>query len=130
VYVWANTFTPAGYSTTPIVAGATMTQANRDYFQQFGPNGESGTFNGTKGVGTGTLLPTNPSAYTNAPNCSNATYPGPGYWHTPSQTLYVCTALNTWTAYYTPYTYPHPLTGGGGGTATVPHAPTSLQAHE
>jgi hypothetical protein len=27
-----------------------------------------------------------------------------------SGTLYKCTATNTWAAYYTPYTYPHPLT--------------------
>ncbi len=26
-----------------------------------------------------------------------------------SGTLYKCTATNTWTAYYTPYTYPHPI---------------------
>jgi hypothetical protein len=28
--------------------------------------------------------------------------------------LYKCTAANTWTLYYTPYTYPHPLAGGTG----------------
>jgi hypothetical protein len=26
--------------------------------------------------------------------------------------LYVATATDTWTLYYTPYTYPHPLAGG------------------
>jgi hypothetical protein len=54
--------------------------------------------------------------------------PGAGYWATNqscsaveavnvgahpaeplSGTLYKCTGPNTWTAYYTPYTYPHPL---------------------
>ena len=29
--------------------------------------------------------------------------------------LYRCTSTNTWTLYYTPYTYPHPLQNGGGG---------------
>lgn len=29
-------------------------------------------------------------------------------------TLYKCTATNTWTPYYTPYTYPHPLRGESG----------------
>ena len=38
-----------------------------------------------------------------------------GNWDTTNGTandgmLYKCTATNTWTAYYTPYTYPHPLT--------------------
>jgi hypothetical protein len=28
-------------------------------------------------------------------------------------TLYKCTALNSWTAFYTPYSYPHPLRGEG-----------------
>ena len=32
-----------------------------------------------------------------------------GYWATDTNTLYQCKATNTWTAYYTPYTYPHPL---------------------
>jgi len=36
--------------------------------------------------------------------------------------LYKCTATNTWTLYYTPYTYPHPLQGGG----SIPAAPTGL----
>src|SRR4029077_6545981 len=30
--------------------------------------------------------------------------------------LYKCTAPNTWTLYYTPYIYPHPLRNGGGPT--------------
>src|SRR5204863_311449 len=32
---------------------------------------------------------------------------------------YQCTAANTWTLYYTPYTYPHPL------TATIVNPPPS-----
>jgi hypothetical protein len=66
---------------------------------------------------------------------------GPGFWVTdegdwdstnpgPDGRLYVCTAANTWTAYYTPYTYPHPLqtaSGGGGGDTTPPTAPTNLR---
>lgn len=30
-------------------------------------------------------------------------------------TLYICSATNTWTKHYEPYTYPHPLVDGGGG---------------
>lgn len=40
-------------------------------------------------------------------------------------TLYRCSATNTWTAYYNPYTYPHPLRGGIANTA--PAAPTGVR---
>jgi len=68
------------------------------------------------GVGCGTLANRPPSCTT-----------GTGYWATNqscsdftgmvgvnpktpiSGTLYKCTSTNTWTAFYTPHTYPHPL---------------------
>lgn len=67
------------------------------------------SFNGTTGIGRGTAAPTG--------SCTT----GVGYWQcstaTPTAdpnivqtgTLWKATATNTWTAYYTPYTYPHPL---------------------
>jgi hypothetical protein len=80
---------------------------NRDYYQQVVP------FTGATGVGVG-LLSARPASCT----------PKVGYWATDTNTLYQCSSANTWTAYYTPYTYPHPLQGGGG----APAAPTGLSA--
>jgi hypothetical protein len=41
------------------------------------------------------------------------------YWETDAKKLYRCTATNTWTQIYTPYTCPHPLTGLTGGCNAV-----------
>ena len=73
---------------------------------------------------------------------SNGQGTGVGYWATdegdwnstnpgPDGQLYTCSAPNTWTLYYTPYAYPHPLiTGitpspGGGGGGTPPSDTTA-----
>ena len=84
--------------------------ANRDYYDR------NASFDGTSGVGCGTLA-SRPATCTT----------GVGYWATDqscsdltgmvganpvtpiSGTLHKCTETDTWTAYYTPYTYPHPL---------------------
>src|SRR5213593_4734233 len=39
-----------------------------------------------------------------------------------SGVLYKCTATNTWTLYYTPYTYPHPL------ATSIPPSPPPTSA--
>ena len=40
--------------------------------------------------------------------------------------LFKCTAPNTWTLGYTPYTYPHPLASGSTSTGSTPPAPSNL----
>jgi hypothetical protein len=103
--------------------------ANRDWYtdnSKGSPHPQtspSSPFNGASGVGYGTLA--------NRPtSCS----PRVAYWATDQGNwnqsgsgtqgqLYVCTATNTWTLYYTPYTYPHPLTGTG-QSPSGPPAPT------
>lgn len=89
----------------------------------------SSPFDGTTGVGHGTLAkrPTT-CAHTTSPDGDEGG--GVAYWATDQGTwnqsgsnpqgvnvsgedgvLYRCSATNTWTVHYTPYTYPHPLQG-------------------
>jgi hypothetical protein len=82
--------------------------ANADYYLY------TTSFNGTSGVGSG-LLSARPSTCT----------PKVAYWASDTTTLYQCTATNTWTVYYTPYTYPHPLVTGGPGKPAPPSGLTA-----
>jgi hypothetical protein len=90
--------------------------SNRDYFTY------NAAFNGTSGVGHGTLA--------NRPaTCT----PGVAYWATDQGEwnaknpgndgqLYKCTAANTWSIYYKPHAYPHPLQAGA-STSMSPFSP-------
>ncbi len=117
VYEWMDAWTGApGFPGSFLVIQDTPSYTNNlDVYlwcNSASPSGCS-TFNGTQGVGSGSLA-ARPSTCTT----------GVGYWATDqgswntsggaSGLFYKCTSTNTWTQTYTPYTYPHPLAGGGG----------------
>jgi hypothetical protein len=131
MYFWMNTL-PAGMSGEINITDVS-TALNRDLYFDCGSYNSacSGGFTGASGTGYGTLA-NRPSTCTPGPGGTYGTSPtgsyGVAYWATDANSsngeLYVCTSTNTWTAYYTPYTYPHPLTTGSSGTA--PNPPTGL----
>lgn len=105
--------------------------SNRDYYEQ-----QASSFNGTSGVGVGTLA-------NRPPTCTT----GVGYWATDQGSwntsgsgeqgvLYKCTSTNTWTSYYTPYTYPHPIINqslpimGSPSPPGAPNAPSGVKLVE
>jgi hypothetical protein len=134
IYVWNNKWSdtrakidlnyddPGGssdYSSIHIVA-------NREYYNSVSANAQSSPsspFDGTTGMGFGTLA--------NRPaNCTTSTESGAGvgYFATDQGvqgTLYTCSASDTWTVYYVPYAYPHPLQAGG-TSLPRPAPPTGL----
>jgi hypothetical protein len=144
IYEWDNTAAPLYHGNLGANTGRVI--ANRDWYTD-NSNGSpkaqtspTSPFNGTSGVGFGAL--------SNRPTTCTA---GVGYfatdqgsWNTSGNSfgqgeLFTCSATNTWSLHYTPYTYPHPLTQGQGNTetgstgtgsttATPPTPPTSLQA--
>lgn len=118
LYEWLNSHNGSNQSAI-LSNNPTHVQQNRDYYDW------TSSFDGTSGVGSGTLA-SRPSSCTK----------GVGYWATDQGNwnqsgsggqgeLYVCTATNTWALYYEPFTYPHPLTQQGD---PPPAAPTGLNA--
>jgi len=111
---------------------------NRDFYQetrnQTAQSSPTSPFNGTSGNGHGTLAnrattcTPGPGGQFGAGPPGLGGSPGVGYWATDTNTFYVCTATNTWSTYYTPYAYPHPLITGGGTSGNAPAPPTNVSA--
>jgi hypothetical protein len=133
IYGWGNfDATDGSLVTLGNESAGTFVATNRDIYPPVSVNANSSPsspFDGTVGTGFGTLA-NRPSTCTH----SNATNPtrtpqddghgGVGYavetvvgtigasagaGTASDSVLYSCTALNTWSVAYTPYTYPHPL---------------------
>ena len=116
-YFWSNRSGSKIYSTAVISGSDKHIKNNRDFYD------ETTSFNGASGTGYGTLA--------NRPTTCTA---GVAYWATDQGNwnqsgsgdqgvLYKCAATNTWTLYYTPYTYPHPLQKAGGSSTPITPTP-------
>jgi hypothetical protein len=130
IYEWGNTASLLGLAKN-ITTDTGRLISNRDWYTDNSggtPHAQTSLtspFNGSGGVGLGTLA-----------NRPTACTTGVGYFATDQGSwnasgngfgdgvLYQCSAPNTWTIYYTPYNYPHPLTQGTGNTPPAP--PTNL----
>lgn len=126
LYSWNNTKSGADVSAPTITKEAPLSgctpsnvnrnlvhlKANRDFYYSTAIQTSKGNpFNGTSGVGYG-LLAYRPDTCDPLPVATGApNEPGGGvaYWATDTNTLYRCSARDTWTVHYKPYTYPHPL---------------------
>jgi hypothetical protein len=96
--------------------GPNHVQLERDYYLSVSASAQSSTtspFNGTSGMGFGTLAnrPTTCTTSSETSLVAAGAGAGVGYFATDQGaqgTLYTCSNTNTWTVYYTPYQYPFP----------------------
>jgi len=140
MYVWNNTWNDNGsmvtlnlgdFGTAPDYFPNHM-QANRESFDAVSASAQTSPtspFNGTTGMGFGTFANRPDTCTTSSETAFGHGAAGVGYFATDvgaQGTLYTCSATNTWTVFYTPYTYPHPLVSGG--AAGAPSPPKNLAA--
>jgi len=135
-YEWNDSGLPSGKAA--VGAAEPFMIANRDFYSetpgQTAQTSPTSPFNGTSGTGWGTLgnrpttctpyvgyFATDQGSWNQSGGSNPVSYSGQGE-------LFVCTATNTWTPYYTPYTYPHPLITGTDENLSpnTPSPPTSL----
>jgi hypothetical protein len=131
IYAWLNTFNGANqYDTVklPLQRPYPTIKENRDFFNWNASfvAGRDDTLSTGVGVGTLAQRPTHctPGVDGVQPQAGTGNAPGVAYWATDTNTLYACTDTNTWTSYYTPYIYPHPLVSGD---PVPPEAPQNLR---
>jgi hypothetical protein len=121
-YSWNNRNPGGGHVDLGGAVNANSIVLNRDYYNEVAggqQTSSSSPFNGTTGVGWGTLAQ-RPTSGVGGTDITGVTTnpPGTAYWatdvasvngSTEKGALYVWRG-NAWVLYYQPYTYPHPLT--------------------
>ena len=118
-----NVLLGGGVYPDPSETRAKALRANTDYWLH---NPSCSGSSCMSGVGCGNTLPSSCTQGTGywLTDQSCSTIPSGSYGPNPSTplsgTLYRCEPTNTWKAYYTPYTYPHPLRSGETETIRAP----------
>jgi chitobiase/beta-hexosaminidase-like protein len=124
VYTWNNRDTNNSNKVTANDGSGfpTYFAPNRDYYDETGKGPQttsSSPFNGSSGVGFGTLA-NRPTSCTPTPSvlAPDQGRGGVGYFATDvgpqgsnGGTLFACTSTNTWSPWWAEYQYPHPLQG-------------------